>query len=110
MALVARLLLVLVLIFSVTPMASETVELLVHAIEHGDLAHGGAHEESAEDEHGCSTLFHMCGCHASAPTVVVQSRAWTPAAFSHIHRFAPKAPATSAGRGSEAPPLRPPIA
>jgi hypothetical protein len=115
---VLRLLLVVLLIFSVTPMASETIELVVHAVNHGDLAHGhagdtgdtGEDENDSHDEHGCSSLFHMCACHSSAPSTVAHARAWRPAAPALLDRFRPVGPASSAGRGAEAPPHRPPIA
>jgi hypothetical protein len=110
---VRRLALVLLLIFSVTPMASEMAELVVHVLEHGDLAHGASHEQDApagEDEHCCSSMFHTCGCHASAPSTTELASSSLPSGLTL--RKAPRLvdPTSSYGRGAEAPPHRPPIA
>lgn len=84
--------------------------MAVHWVEHGDLAHG-EHERSAlgRDEHGCTGLFHLCGCHtasATAPAALAQSARPLPAQrragfFARVDRD---------GRGAQAPPIRPPIA
>lgn len=91
----------------------EVVELVVHWVEHGDLAHGerDGHERSAlgSDEHGCTGTFHLCGCHSASvisPAAQAQSTRPPPAQsrqgfFAHFDRD---------GLGAAAPPIRPPIA
>ncbi len=88
----------------------EVAEMVVHWVEHGDLAHG-EHERSAlgSDEHGCTGTFHLCGCHtasATLPAAQAQTSRPPPAQrrkgfFAHLDRD---------GVGAQAPPIRPPIA
>ena len=102
--------LAIVLVIALGPSTSELVESAVHLVQHGDLAHGADHPGGESDEHGCSALFHTCGCCHTGPTAVAsRSRAGS----------APSAPPSLAlmidiprvfGRGNEPPPHRPPIA
>jgi hypothetical protein len=105
-----RSILVITLLLSLLP-SLEAVELAVHLIEHGDLAHGrdDAHEKSAmgSDEHGCTGTFHLCGCHTVSAiaasdrrVLVIDDLSILIARFSPIERD---------GLGATAPPIRPPI-
>ncbi len=101
----------LLLVLSLIP-SMEVIELAVHLVQHGDLAHGERdhHESSAlgTDEHGCSGAFHLCSCHTSSVTALAESTLRSVyAPTSHTNSFA----ATGrAGLGATAPPHRPPIA
>lgn len=103
-----RRLLVVVVILQFTPMLSELAEWSGHYLRHGDFAHRAGHARNDEpDEHGCTPVFHACGCHAGTSA--------TPAASS----FADAAPAprgfatshltSSRTRNIDSPPHRPPI-
>ncbi len=104
---------ILLLVIAVMPAAPELIEFAVHAASHGDLAHeaGGEHADAGDssDEHGCSSLFHLCACHP--PTLS------TPAAGVRV-LFSPGggqdspalSPRVSIDLLPEPPPIRPPIA
>ena len=71
-----RLLVALFLLVGLMPGGSEVLENLEHVIHDGHLAHGEAHLEEEEhgdasDEHGCTPMMHMCGCHASLAALPV---------------------------------------
>ncbi len=104
-------LLALVLLFAVLPTV-ELIEQAVHVVEHaidGDApTHSAHHDDSHGDEHGCTGLVHLCGCHhtqITASTVATTSRA-----VETLASLAPSAPGTLRGLTSIAPPHRPPIA
>ncbi len=103
-----RKLITLMLLLAVTPSASELLEWGVHAAVHGDFAHAddGDHEESG-DEHGCTALFHACGCHRG----LAATETGTAASARAVHQSAclPE-PDAHAGRMADPPALRPPIA
>lgn len=43
----------------------------VTSVDHVEHASHEHHEKEHENqEHGCSALFHVCGCHSPAPSVV----------------------------------------
>ena len=104
-----RVLVALALLFTVTPGLTEVVESFAHAVVHRDLPH---HDEGGDpaqsDEHACTTLFHACGCHAP-----MSAQASLATVASHPDRDASMARVVTAssdlGRGSEPPPLPPPI-
>ena len=107
----ARLLVVLALLWTVTPTAPEVTETAVHLLTHGDSPHAadGGHDESGTDEHGCTPLFHLCGCHAPAPTAtsgVVAMRA----SLADVTSLELPPVAASLSRATDPPPIRPPIA
>lgn len=109
---VRRKILVLLLLFTLTPSASELVETVAHVALHGDYVHAddGRHPSSpAGDEHGCSPLFHTCGCHSNALGATTVAQALKTAAPPPRDATV-DAPATSHEREPEPPPHRPPIA
>lgn len=58
----------LFLALTMVPGAAEIVESAVHLLTEGHLAHAtpdGDDHEPAGPEHGCTPIFHFCGCHAS---------------------------------------------
>ena len=71
-----------VLAFALTPGAAEAVEDLAHYASEGHTLHAPTvenvahvdHDEHEQghgnDEHGCSTLFHVCVCHSPAPSMI----------------------------------------
>jgi hypothetical protein len=106
-----RRLLVLLLLFTLTPSASEAVELVAHALSHGDYAHAAdARHDGAPDgdEHGCTTMLHTCGCHGSAHGAAVTALRLAVAA-PPAARAPSQPPAESHEREHDPPPLRPPI-
>jgi hypothetical protein len=101
----------LLIVLSIVPSSMELIEVAVHWIEHGDLAHGDqdGHDTSAlgTDEHGCSGTFHLCGCHTAS--VLAPSIATVVHGFDAIDTRMCFTPVTRAGLGAMAPPIRPPI-
>lgn len=66
----------LLLALILMPGVFELVENAVHLAGKGHLAHAtpdGDRHESAGDEHGCTPIFHACGCHASLAFVAAPS-------------------------------------
>jgi hypothetical protein len=123
---VARLLVVLALLWTVTPTAPEVTETAVHLLSHGDSHHShdgeaagegrddgghadGGHGERGTDEHGCTPLFHLCHCHAPAPTAT-SGRVALQASLADVTSLELPPVAASLSRASEPPPIRPPIA
>jgi hypothetical protein len=98
--------LAVVLIVVMMPSGAELVELGLHLIEHGDIAHAD-HESPEGDEHGCSGLFHTCACHSngSLPSV----RPPTLAIIESPEVATPLDPRDALGLGNPPPPVRPPI-
>ena len=103
--------LALLLTLSLLP-SMEVIELAVHLVQHGDLAHGDrdGHEKSAlgSDEHGCSGTFHLCGCHTASALASAEISAH--AIHCPTSRDACFPSAGRDGLGATAPPIRPPIA
>ena len=72
----------LLLAVVLSPGVAEAAEDAAHWIAEGHTLHvsAGEHAASGEeakhddghatDEHGCSALFHLCGCHSPAPSMV----------------------------------------
>lgn len=89
----------------------EVVELVVHWVEHGDLAHGerDGHERSAlgSDEHGCTGAFHLCGCHTAS--MIAAGEPAQLRAERVVQRDVIFPVDVRVGRGAMAPPIRPPI-
>ena len=56
------------LAFALAPGAFEVMENAAHLLTEGHLAHAAADGDQhapAGPEHGCTPIFHTCGCHAS---------------------------------------------
>lgn len=104
-------LLALLLLLAVLPTA-EVTEQAIHLIEHavhGDepdhLAH---HDDTHGDEHGCTGLMHLCGCHYTQITFaldVVSTRA-----VETLESVTAGLPPVLIDLNSLEPPHRPPIA
>jgi hypothetical protein len=50
----------------------ELTEQVVHVVEHALAAevadHAAHHDGSEDEEHGCTSLVHLCGCHHAQVT------------------------------------------
>lgn len=58
----------LLLALAMMPGAFEIMENASHLATEGHLAHSAAEEDdhdSPSPEHGCTAIFHFCGCHAN---------------------------------------------
>jgi hypothetical protein len=69
-------LLVLGLVWLMTPGLTEAAENLWHVARAGHTAHAqntGEDHAPEGDEHGCSGTFHLCSCHHSPPTALALS-------------------------------------
>ncbi len=105
--------LALLLVLAVVPSGMELVELTVHIVRYGDVAHADQHDTSTKpigsDEHGCSGTFHVCSCHqvvsAMTPLATAVACIRVPAE-SLVIAF----PLDRTGEAAQAPPVRPPIA
>jgi hypothetical protein len=65
-----------VLVLVLFPGVAEAADDLAHVVAEGHSLHATASAGNAKDaaqhtdrEHGCTALFHVCGCHASASLV-----------------------------------------
>ena len=69
------------LVISLSPGIAEAAEDASHWLAEGHTLHAplsvpsnAGHDDHArkhaEDEHGCTALFHVCGCHSPAPSMV----------------------------------------
>lgn len=106
-------LLALLLVLAIWPALGETVELVVHLAEHGDLAHDLTDEHAGvplgADEHGCSALFHLCSSGQVSATTPGSAVA---AVTAPVGMLAPPIapPLDRLGCDAPMPPIRPPIA
>ncbi len=103
-----RFLIVLALLFTVTPGMIELAEAAAHIVDHGDLPHVGADHESGCAEHTCTPLAHNCGCHATMSALAV-SRSVHTLKLDELASVDRGSPDMVFGRACEPPPLRPPI-
>lgn len=58
----------LFLVLALMPGTFEIMENIVHFVTEGHLAHLTAdadHHDPSGSEHGCTPIFHACGCHTS---------------------------------------------
>ena len=73
----------LLLAVILSPGVAEVTEDFAHWVSQGHTVHASAEQHAehaateppggdnhATDEHGCSALFHLCGCHSPAPSMV----------------------------------------
>lgn len=81
------------LVLAMTPGSGEIMENVAHLLAQGHLAHveaDGDRHEPTGPEHGCTPVFHFCGCHASLAFVGTQP---SPAGNLHVVGFSsPPAP------------------
>lgn len=119
-----------ILVLALWPGVAEAVQDMSHWVAEGhtlhasvsapnrDPAHDPAHdghdeheERHGDDEHGCSVLFHLCGCHSPTPSVT--STTLVLAAVEQVHddlvAIVPEA-ARRPTDGVRAKAFRPPIA
>lgn len=87
----------LVLALAMMPGSVEFIENAGHLLAEGHLAHAEAHEdhhEPAGPEHGCTPVFHACGCHASL--AFMSSRAPAAISFHVVGSFGQQGPGAQA--------------
>jgi hypothetical protein len=99
-------------VLTITPCASEIVETVAHAVSDGDYVHAenSHHRSGPGAEHGCTPLFHSCGCHGSSLTVISTAAPRGSNRLPLCRAALAGPPDRAHGRGSEPPPLPPPIA
>ncbi len=93
-------------LLSMTPFASELVEAGIHFLRHGDFVHSAGHDAPTDEEHGCTPLLHLCGCHSTAATDTAATSigvGWD--ALAHHSAISPRH-----GRQQDPPPHLPPLA
>lgn len=112
---------VFLLIFGLWPGAAEAVVDAGHAFLNGHAPHStlcderaqghDGHEDEAHDEHHCSGLFHLCGCHAPPPTTATLQMVLSPTKWSElsIRNPAPPIALVKPADGAAAMATRPPI-
>lgn len=104
----------LILVLAMWPAAGETVELVAHVAEHGDLAHGADDEHDSmplgDREHGCSSTFHLCGAAYHIPMRIAAAPSEVQPPSPAGNRSELPAPAHPLGLDAPAPIIRPPIA
>ncbi len=93
--------LVFLLMFGLWPGATEAVVDIGHTLLEGHSPHGevadhadgtGDHESNdGHDEHQCSALFHLCGCHAPLPTAATSRLVLSPTAWAELRQRDPQA-------------------
>jgi len=115
--LLLRKLLTMLLVVSLLPGVPELVENVEHLLHDGHLPHSEQHErakyaenhDGLDEEHGCTPMSHLCGCHASVPGILPESALVIrrPLLATPGRPFAPERIPTSR---SNAPPTPPPIA
>lgn len=98
-------LLAIVLMFALLPMATEVLEAGVHFLHHGDFVHSADHAAPTDDEHGCTPLFHICGCHGTAATGPASATLLPDRATHAVHSAVP----SRHGRSQDPPPHLPPL-
>jgi hypothetical protein len=85
----------------------EQVEHFIHHVVAAELADHPAHHDAAPDEHGCTSLIHLCSCHHSQATIaftIVESRS-----IESIDTVSIVAPRSLVDLTSPEPAVRPPI-
>lgn len=115
--------LALFLTIALAPGFAEAVEDFVHWVAEGHTLHAPAVEQAAhashaeherehgDGEHGCSTLFHICGCHSPTPSMITLRLSVTRSG--DIEHVLTRAPADTQRRpldGVSRETFRPPIA
>ena len=102
-------LLALILLLAVLPTV-EVAEQLEHVVAHaldGDVSDHPAHHEQDADEHGCTGLIHLCGCHQAQVTAAATVA--QPTKFVAARSQLSERPSCLTDLNSLEPPHRPPI-
>jgi hypothetical protein len=103
-------LIALLLLLAVLPTVEGT-EQVAHVVEHALAAeapdHPAHHDDTQSDEHGCTGLVHLCGCHHTQATVTVAVLG-TPGAETVVF-VAAGLPPRLVDLNAPEPPHRPPI-
>jgi len=106
-------LIAVLLVLGMMPAGGEIGELVVHYVEHGDLAHDAAddHEEAplGEKEHGCSGTFHLCSTSHPAPAPFGATVTTVAGGADLSSSLDLPAPTSRDGQDAPAPLNRPPI-
>ena len=103
-------LLALLLLLAVLPTAElseQIVHVVEHVLHHDAPDHTAHHDDSQSDEHGCTGLVHLCGCHTTQITAsadLLMTRVVETQEFLAIH-----APPSLVNLTSLEPAQRPPI-
>ena len=66
----------LILALAMMPGLVEVMENATHLVAEGHLAHSVAQDDQHEPtgpEHGCTAVFHLCGCHSSLAFVATRA-------------------------------------
>ncbi len=116
--LLLRQILTLILVVSLLPGLAELVESVEHLLHDGHLPHSEQHEgekyteshdDSLDDEHGCTPMAHHCGCHASMLGILADGSPHPRRPLAGAERR-PIAPDGMLLSRANAPPTPPPIA
>ena len=109
--------LAILLVVSMWPSAAESAELVVHWARFGDVADSagdrhastpfGGDDERGCTEHGCTPMFHVCGCHSGTMAPANTFAAVAP--IEAARRVSVAEPPAHEGVSGPPPALRPPI-
>lgn len=69
-------LVILGIVWMMTPGLTEATENLWHLVRSGHTAHSveaGPDHAPEDDEHGCSGAFHLCSCHHTPPVTLAEA-------------------------------------
>lgn len=106
----------MVVVLCMLPGLPGLLETLEHLVHDGHLPHSAQHEQVAhaeaphqDEEHGCTSLAHRCGCHASMPAVLPDDDAPEDCAVAPALGVQVAARARQRQHRATAPPWRPPI-
>jgi hypothetical protein len=80
---------VFLLMFGLWPGAAEALVDIGHIVLNGATSHGQVCEDDttsghAHEEHQCSALFHLCGCHSPPPTTASTRLVLNPTEWSEL--------------------------
>lgn len=88
---------VFLLMFGLCPGAAEAFVDAGHLVMNGSTPHGSvcdddepAGQPHSHDEHQCSALFHLCGCHAPPPTTATMRVVLSPTQWSELSTREPR--------------------
>ncbi len=104
-------LIALLLLLAVLPtveLAEQAIHVVAHVIHGEPATHDAHHERHAGDEHGCTGLVHVCGCHTGQITGASMAVSLDAIGLRASIACA-AAPGTLFDLASVTPPYRPPI-